>query len=235
MNQAMEYQAKIQSLFNEWKAKPEKNGIDHQNSIFVRDGIVCPEQWYSQETRPMFLLKEAYGGNGDWDLIADHLLTSGKMGRGTWRRVTEWTRGLLSTSSSYIEPYADDSANCYGNQCLKKIAVVNVRKSGGTPSSNMECINNYARTDASELKCEIELIDPTVIVCGYTISSLNIIMGHDIKNYGKTNSNLYYHMTLNKHDVIVLDYWHPSNHYPDIMNYYGLIGIYQQALLQKGK
>ena len=44
------------------------------------------------------------------------------------------------------------------------------------------------------------------------------------------NENLFYHVSLNGHDVLVLDYWHPANQYPDIMNYYGLMGIYQQAL-----
>lgn len=50
----------------------------------------------------------------------------------------------------------------------------------------------------------------------------------------KYNQNLAYHITLNGHDVLVLDYWHPANQYPDIMNYYGLMSIYQQALKNKG-
>lgn len=236
MLQATEYQKKINKLFDEWKSKPTQNGIDHQNSVFIRDGIVCPEQWFSQDIRPLFLLKEAYGGNDGWDLIAEHLLTSGKMGIDTWRRVTEWTKGLLSTSLTRIEPYAPDtSMEQYGNEYLKKIAVVNVKKSGGTNNSDMTLINQYADADKEELRKEIELIDPTVIVCGYTISSLNIIMGSSVKNYDHVEPNLYYHMTLNGHDVIVLDYWHPSNHFPDIMNYYGLMGIYQQALLRQSK
>ena len=236
MNRATNYRTNIKELFDKWKCKPIQNEIDHQNNVFICDGIVCPEQWFSQDIRPLFLLKEAYGGNKDWNLITEHLLTSGRMGRGTWHRVTVWTMGLLSTSQSKIEPYfVDEAMKYYGNQFLQQIAVVNVKKSGGTNNSDMTLINQYAAADKEELRKEIELIDPTVIVCGYTISSLNIIMGSSVKNYDHVEPNLYYHMTLNGHDVIVLDYWHPSNHFPDIMNYYGLMGIYQQALLRQSK
>lgn len=234
MSQTTKYQEEINKLFEEWRSKPAQNGIDHAHNIFVRDGIVCPEEWFSQKVRPLFLLKEAYGGERDWDLITDHILMTWKMGRGTWQRITEWTKGLLNTDQNHIEPYSSDkSMNHYGNRYLRQIAVVNVKKSGGIRSSDMECINQYAKSDMAELRREIELIDPTVIVCGYTISSLNIIMGIQVKTYDRTNQNQYYHMTINGHDVIVLDYWHPSNRYPDIMNYYGLMGIYQQALLDR--
>lgn len=240
MEKATEYQKNIKNLFEEWKSKPNQNGIDHQNSVFIRDGIVCPEKWFSQKVRPLFLLKEAYGGDKDWNLITDYLLTSRKMQRGTWPRVTLWTKGLLSTSSSWIEPYStDESMKYYGNQYLQQIAVVNIKKSGGNRNSNLTLINQYAATDKEELRREIELIDPTIIICGYTISSLNIIMGQEIKNYNHPEQNLYYSLKLGKcdkkHNVIVLDYWHPSNYYPDIMNYYGLMSIYQQALLHQGR
>lgn len=58
------------------------------------------------------------------------------------------------------------------------------------------------RSALTELRREIELIDPTIIVCGYTITSLNIILGYNIKD--RQNSNLYYFTRLNGHDVIVL-------------------------------
>ena len=89
----------------------------------------------------------------------------------------------------------------YGNDILKHIAVVNVKKSGGKANSSMEEINQYAEYDSEELKKELEIIDPTVIVCGYTISSLNIIMGTEIKDYDSPNENWFYSTQLNEHDV----------------------------------
>lgn len=231
MERADKYRTDIELLFQGWKNKVPSNGIDHGKSVFIRDGVVCPEQWFSQKIRPLFLLKEAYHETGDWDLIRDHLLTNEKMGKHiTWKRVSQWTRGLLHTSNTYLCPFADEAAmHCFGNEQLRRIAVVNVKKSNGAKGSGKDDILQYAEYDFAELRQELELIDPTIIVCGYTISSLDIIMGYNIRD--RQNSNRYYFMRLNDHDVIVLDYYHPSNRYPDIMNYYGLTGSYQQALI----
>lgn len=234
MSLAEKYRMNINKLFEEWKSKIPSNGIDHKNNVFISDGIVCPEQWFEQKVRPLFLLKEAYHGGENWDLISEHLLTNKKIGSGTWRRVSEWAYGIMATTTNRIQPFpVDETMNYYGNPYLRKIAVVNVKKSGGSSISNMEIINKYAEYDHAQLYREIELIDPTVIICGYTMASLNIIVGKTVKDYSHPNPNLFYTMKLNNHDVIVLDYYHPSNRYPAVVNYYGLMGIYQQALIQK--
>ena len=93
----------------------------------------------------------------------------------------------------------------------------------------MDEIRAYAQFDREELLRELELCDPTVIVCGYTASVMDIIFKTSVRK--DRNENLFYHIQLNGHDVLVLDYWHPANQYPDVMNYYGLMSIYQQALL----
>ena len=40
-------------------------------------------------------------------------------------------------------------------------------------------------------------------------------------------------MEINNHSVIVIDYYHPANQFPDLLNYYGLMNIYQLALRRK--
>lgn len=234
------YHKRINTLFEMWKKqtgtveyqekrKTQTVHIDHQNSVFITDGVVCPERWFSQKVRPLFLLKEAYGGDADWDLIADHLLPVHSISK-MWNRISLWTRGMLTTTKDNMAPFVEDDpvANSYGNEHLKQIAVMNVKKSGGDKSSDMNIIRAYADFDKNRLKEQLEICDPTVIVCGYTASTLDIILDKPVrKDY---NQNLAYHITLNGHDVLVLDYWHPANQYPDIMNYYGLMSIYQQAL-----
>lgn len=37
---------------------------------------------------------------------------------------------------------------------------------------------------------------------------------------------------FNNHDVMIIDYWHPLNFFPGIMNYYGLMHAYQQAIIK---
>ncbi len=52
----------------------------YPNKVFVKDGIVNPDKWVTQEIKPMFLLKEAYGGKESWDLINDHIFVVNKNG-----------------------------------------------------------------------------------------------------------------------------------------------------------
>lgn len=235
------YRNQIDELFREWKEsvgrveykvkdRTESLAIDHKNNVFISDGVVCPEQWFSQSIRPLFLLKEAYGGESDWDLIEEHLLQNYQTSK-MWNRISMWTKGLLKTTIDRIAPFEENEplAKHYGNEYLKQIAVINVKKSGGGKASDMDVIRAYAKFDKARLKRQLELCNPTIIVCGYTASTLDIMMDYTIrKNH---NPNLSYHIILNGHDVLILDYWHPANQYPDIMNYYGLMAIYQQALL----
>ena len=238
------YNKTANTLFKEWKMQAgtveykdkedlQTLHIDHQNNVFIRDGIVCPEQWFSQNVRPLFLLKEAYGGEEDWDLIADHLLSTRPISK-MWQRISAWTKGMLATTTENMAPFTKDDpeVNCYGNEYLKQIAVINIKKSRGEKSSDMDVIPAYAHFDKNRLKQQLELCDPTVIICGYTASTLDIILEQPVKK--EYNQNLAYHITIKGHDVLVLDYWHPANQYPDIMNYYTLMSIYQQALRNAG-
>lgn len=229
MSREQEYAVQSKNLFDRWKNKPALGVINHAEGVFISDGVVDPERWFSQEIRPLFLLKEAYNGDADWDL-ASHLLHSTSRCGATWRRVSQWTEGLLKTTARDIFPFQKQSVIAYGNEFLRKIAVMNVKKSGGQHSSDEQELLMYAEYDKLELYEQLVAIDPTIIVCGYTIECLNCIMPQRVKEYAGQSSNLFYYTELNGHPVLVLDYWHPSNQYPDIMNYYGLMGAYQQAL-----
>ena len=237
------YQEESRKLFDEWKnvsgsveykAKRDVKTlhIDHKNTVFIKDGVVCPDTWFSDDAhvRPLFLLKEAYGGKEDWDLIQDHLTKDQAISK-IWKRISEWTKGLLETTADHTAPYVADehAVSHFNNQYLQRIAVINIKKSDGNKTSNLDIIRAYATFDNDKLRKQLELCDPTIIICGYTGSVLDQIMGERVRE--PQNDNLFYHITLKGHDVLVLDYWHPANHYPDIMNYYGLMGIYQQALI----
>lgn len=240
-----QYFQKIDALFADWKRQHghvSENSeysvvpieIDHSSNVFIRDGVICPEQWFSQsqEVRPLFLLKEAYGGDKDWDLVQDYLISHNKITK-MWNRISYWTYGLMSTTADYIAPYIPDlPVECFGNTYLCQAAAVNIRKSGGGKNSSMDVIRSYAAFDAKRLWEQLQLCDPTVIVCCYTGSALDIIWEETSGKVVRVpyNANLYYTIRLNQRDVLVLDYWHPANQYPDIMNYYSLMAIYQMAL-----
>lgn len=229
MDRINQYIEQCNVLFENWKNKPAHGQVDHRNGVFIADGVVLPEQWFSQDIRPLFLLKEAYNGESDWSLT-DHLLHSKKKCNATWRRITQWTEGLLNTTADAIHPYTKVQDCTFGNEYLKRIAAINIKKSGGQKTSDGEDLKVYAQYDRTELYEQLKLADPSVIVCGYTMEHLNLILPEPIKTRAGQSQNLYYYTSINGHDVLVLDYWHPSNQYPDIMNYYTLMSIYQQAL-----
>ena len=60
-----QYTDEIKQLFHEWKA-----AVDTKGTPFITDGVMDPEKWFAQAERPLFLMKEAYGGEEDWDLFS---------------------------------------------------------------------------------------------------------------------------------------------------------------------
>ena len=70
MDRAEAYRREVEMLFRTWKEKNPLDGMDHQHGIFIRDGVVCPERWFSQTVRPLFLLKER-GVSRRWRLGFD--------------------------------------------------------------------------------------------------------------------------------------------------------------------
>jgi len=222
------YKKRIDDLFNEWKNKDI-----HKNQVFISDGVVCPKIWFNSTKRPLFLLKEANNGKDhDWSLINDYLTKNDPIIFKTWKNISLWTKGLLNTTETYIEKYDPDDnvINKFNNKYLNSISVINVKKSHGNKESDMDDILKYAEIDRKYLLEELKICDPNIIICGYTIEALKIILGYDIKK--QNNDHLFYYTKFNNHDLMIIDYWHPSNLFPGIMNYYGLMHAYQQAIIK---
>ena len=197
-----------------------------RDSYLIFDGVADPENYAGI----MFLLKEAYGKEqkrDEYDLVKD-LAEKGPWGH--WGHVAKWTYGLLHTNEHTIAPYRDISWE-EKNAMLRKIAVVNVKKVDGKKSSDHDELMTYARDNAEILRREIAHTQPRIIVCGKTFDFLKEIYGLA----GKYScDNWYYWLELDGVGaVLVLDYYHFAAQYPELLTYYGLTNIYQQALLHK--
>ena len=59
------YQEESRKLFDEWKTASglveymtkreiKTLHIDHKSSVFIKDGVVCPDIWFSYDVRPSF-------------------------------------------------------------------------------------------------------------------------------------------------------------------------------------
>lgn len=219
---------KMVQLFHEWQAK-----AIHAGSVFNLDGIVDPAEWAKQEKHILFVLKEAYHSDEYpspvYDLTQDLRDYAPWKGDTVWRRVAEWANGILLSGPDSMESYRKLS-DAEANAVLRRIAIVNIKKSHGTPQSDPDDLRHFAEADKELLYRQIELIEPDIIVCGNTFEFLNIVIGtHDtpIDREGQHSDNWHYRWR----DRMILDYYHPAALYPAQLLYYGLLGCYRDALI----
>lgn len=242
----------LEELFEKWKSKPAQTKtfyhkginqnitveINHSN-VFITDGPIDETVWNDRTTGKhiMFLLKEAYGESDGWSL--NNWLKRKGPSTNLWYRVVEWTYGISKSSLEHIARYSPsdisfDRVEGKPNEWLSQVAIMNIKKSGGRSSSDYGEIMVYTEADREELIKEIELIDPDIIVCGGTAENLNYLTGNTLKrNY--CDNWFYYTTYFGGRERLVIDYYHPANRYPALLNYYGITNIYQQALIEKAR
>lgn len=246
----MSYSEEIQKLFDDWSQKSgmqDNITINHKQNCFIRDGIVNLDEWRKSDNKILFVLKEARGtgwdkehttGWGKEHTLATWLNDSGGGKYPTWKYVAQWTEGIEKTTDTHVGKYKEKLEDETRKTIIRKIAIMNLKKSDGNSSSNDEELQAYARFDKDELKKEFELIDADIIVCGSTFGILYEIIYEqpplNSTNGKPTSDNMYYFFELGGRKRLFIDYYHPSLYpVPDIMKYYGLVGIYHQALIEK--
>ena len=193
-----------------------------------------PEVWNSgDKKRILFIMKEAYGSDWDNRTLASWL----RMYHPTlpmWRRVARWTYGIQHTDANEIARYKANLTDEQHAESLEQIAILNLKKSNGDSASDYGEIDAYAREDRLEILKEFSLIDPDIVICGSTFGTkLTTVLQKPPLNDSTGNDNWYYFMNVARKERLFIDYYHPANHWSDLMNYYGLMGIYQQALKEK--
>lgn len=220
-------------LFELWKKKPHFVGannviIDHSKNDFVSDGIVNHNEWNKSEKKILFILKEAHS-LPDGSSISE-LIKTQKPSR-IWKRVVEWSYGITNTTENEVAKFSSDKFDYNENNTwLNKIAILNIKKSNGETRSSDDELEVYARYDKNEIKKQIEIINPDIIVCGYTGKYLDLIFDGVIMK--EPNSDNWYYITdlLKQKRIIILDYYHPASQLKVQLNYYTITNIYQQAL-----
>lgn len=150
-----------------------------------------------------------------------------------WRRTAEWVRGIMLTElNGPTAPYEEFPKGNGTYDWLKKVAIINLKKAPGKGNADIVEISEYAKTDASEIRREIALIDPDVIICGGTKDALYAACGISDKMALTVNySHGYSRIEVCGRPRLVINYYHPANQYPRVLNYYGIVGIYHHALV----
>lgn len=143
----------MEKLFEEWERKLLSND---DGSVFIRDGIVDLDVWKNSEVKISFILKETNG-----TVNADHSLTEFLRNGGdanTWNNIARWTSVLLDGETI---SYVDFESR---KEQLKRIAAINVKKTGGTNRANYNTVERHIQKYAEEIKRQLEMIQPTIII-----------------------------------------------------------------------
>ena len=77
-----------------------------------------------------------------------------------WRRVTEWTKLIVEALNGNIGKAffkRNGEFERLGNEYLQRIAVVNIKKSGGKSNSGNDDLQKYVDKDAEELLAQLKI------------------------------------------------------------------------------
>ena len=205
------YEQEYEKLLNKWaEGKPD----------FFRDGAICSSEWFKQEVRPLFLLKEAYKGEKDPEEYDLRKWMDGKKYKDSikkvqfivFKKILQWARIILEEADGEIAIDKTQEQYVWNNPLFKKTAYVNVKKYNGKSYSNEADLDSCVERDQKKLFNQIVLLDPTIIVCGGTMRWLISILNLDPSIKSKKNKNPYYvyKTTLNNHSLYIIDFWHPA-------------------------
>ena len=221
---------KIDTLMQEMASEHHSRGWTN----FISDGAVNPYIYEISKPEIAFFLKEAYSepNSGNWCLT--DWLNNGAMTR-MWGAVAEWTYGIRNTTKTDI-PAKPNLSREEKTDLLKSVAIVNVKKSNGSKNSDYADLLSYAKADRTYLKKELDILSPDVIVCGNNSSLLRLLYGADVQGEHVASGGIIDVEFMRKNGYaivdkqIIIDYYHPANQYPTILNYYTVCSLYQQAL-----
>ena len=202
-------------LLDKWSMEPR-----HLEGGFIRDGIIDPVLWGTSPRKVLLLLKEAYDGDGGkqgYDLckwIREEW--KGAARYAMWNKAARWCQMVQTLENpKSLEDISAEEAN----RALLSSAVVNVKKSNGEPSSDHGNLSEYAISDKEYIKKQIQIINPEIVICGYTWEYVRDFWPSD-----KVSDLVYF-----ADGRIFIDYWHPANQYPHKLNYYAFAFLLQQA------
>lgn len=221
----------------------------------VPDGIVNPDQWAETNPKIVFVLKETNEQETSLtDLLNDPF--SGRYRteieekdkrngqivrdlRTTWLNIARWARGIIDNTTIPWEEI-DHESNWYKNgyidgqqsgwlKELKKIAVINIKKTPGKAESNENELNKAVELYGGLTWKQINYYNPKIVIfCGVSsIFDTYFLKVNKIIDWLKTKTGYWYFMVKDK-DTVFIQFWHPNAHFPHNMMYYTLMDIVKE-------
>ena len=169
----------LEKLLDKWQEKhakllsqEEPYFLDHEPPFgrFVRDGVVNLDEWKKQKLRICFLLPEASGFDNlemyPEGAVCDVAQVWNEKGAFTrfMQMAAFWTQAVYDATQPPVT-YHKKQINKKQNELIRSVAVVNIKKSDGQLKSVPDSVKHFARTDAAEIRKELEIIKANIIIC----------------------------------------------------------------------
>lgn len=204
----------LNKLFLEWKKVRPSYGTS-----FSEDGIINEELWNEAKRKIVFLFKERNGGEGDFRELLDK-------DPNPWPVVGYWSYGLQNVTD--LPEFKDAVEN--SKDACRSSAVVNLKKTPGRGSSNMEEIQQIASSDKKRIEEELRIISPEIVVCG---GVFNLCTQQLWGEYERISERVY-KLAMFK-DIVWIDFVHPAARVNQDILYYALLYFFGEYLKSKNR
>ena len=211
-----------EALFEEWRAV---------RPAFVADGVVDESAYLASKTRLLFVLKEVNDPDGgNWDLR--EFMRSGGRPQ-TWNNVARWIEGIRNLSSEIAWKQLESIDEQRRISALQSVAAMNLKKTPGGHTTNLEELNKVAAEDRQFLNRQFNLYDPDIVICCGSPTSDTF---HSLIDFGvepawqMTSRGVWFHEF--KPGKYVVSYAHPEARVADCILYYGLVDALSEIIGQ---
>jgi hypothetical protein len=208
-------------LFREWK-------LSRQYECFVFDGAPNPSAYLASTVKTVVMLKDpnALDARDPFDL-REELATEPNI---WWRTVASWCAGMTNLSSSPSLRWSD-LERLPIKESLAPFAFMQMKKCTGGGSVTPATLIKYARQDADNIRAQLRIYQPDVIVgCGTGRILAEVLEGCE---WRETEKGVWYAaLSLDGHrPTYLIHYMHPSAYgtWKNVVCY-GLLDAYREVV-----
>lgn len=206
------------------KEKEIFDKLRNKDPSIVEDGIVIEEEYLTSKYKILYIMKEVNGGS-DWNL-KDFLYKGGRSD--TWDNVARWTEGLLNINHEYDWQYLEEDNENRRKVFLKKIGVLNLKKTSGNHTSDYKKISLAAFENRDFIKKQVDLYKSDIIICcGTADDFVKNYLEAKFVNWNMTKRGVKF---IKYKDKIIVSFAHPEARIRDAYLYYALIDGVREIL-----
>ena len=200
-----ELKTKQNELFEQWRRFTK-------HSHFVSDGLVDPEEYFSEPVKIVYLAKQARDEQQeyDWDLCSG-LAIGGKSNNHVWKnwgRVARWICDIIEGPKEWKEiEYLDLPSRA---KWLRKIGVVNLMKIASPNVTTYKVLKEYTKIHGRFAFQQLELYRPDYIICGGTADLVHkyVFMDNERGEWQRSKTYWRWFQMHNPWSCKVIDYYH---------------------------